>query len=59
MARNNMLHDGKPEARAALGAAFAGIDTIESLGEAGQMFEGNARSIITNRERRPADPGSK
>src|ERR1700688_4408762 len=46
----HMLDDGKAEARAAAGAAPAGIDPIESLGEARDVRGGDADSGVTHGE---------
>src|SRR5271170_7519383 len=51
MAGQDVLHNRQPEARSVLGAALASVDAVEPLGQAGQMFRGDAAPEVAHDER--------
>ena len=47
-----MLDDGEPQPGAALGAALAGVDAVETLGQARKMFGRDAGAMIAHLKHR-------
>ena len=50
VARHDMFDDCKTQACPARVPAAAWVDTVEALGQPGQMFRGNARSAVSDNQ---------